>query len=60
MAPFGDKDIGGLDVAMDDTLECAASSASAISMASARTASISSGPPASAALGSGPREIPWR
>ncbi len=46
MAALGDEDVGGLDVAMDDASRCAASSASAISMARDKRTSVSRGRPA--------------
>ena len=45
MAARGDKNIGGLDVAMNDPLAWAVSRASAISMARVRDVSVSSGRP---------------
>ena len=43
---LGDEDVGGLDVAMNDAFACAASSASAISIASGSSCSVSTGLPA--------------
>ena len=46
MTALGDENVRRLDVPMDDSLACAASRASAISMASERNNSVSSGRPA--------------